>query len=288
MWTEGPSIGPAGTSGILGAADHAINRLKTLGISSTQHSRLERARTLVQDTQDRGSLPNNQAELAEATRTIYELYWVSRALGTAQAPVAGVLREKLALVLTGPNVPDDETDGSIVARSTQFELFVGGWLAAGGIRVRLAEPDLLMEFNGEWIGVAAKRVKSRKKLVQRTKDAVKQVEGTTETGMVALNVDRLLGNVKLSRDSQARGAQFEAEVPELAAALTFVESRPRIKALLVLGFSYKWIEEGGTPRLDMTAFYKWQFFPNDDAEHAYVESFQADFVRLLGQRLQRF
>jgi hypothetical protein len=184
-------------------------------------------------------------------------------------------------------VPDDETDRTIIARNTQFELFVGAWLAAGGVEVRLAEPDLVILFNNEWVGVAAKRVRSRRKVVRRTERAIKQVEARTRIGMVALNVDHLLGDLALDGDVVDRGALFEAQVPELADAIRVAQSHPSIKALLALGFHFAWEREGETPRLEMSSFYNWQFFPNNDAEFEYVQRFQAEFARVQDARLHR-
>ena len=81
--------------------------------------------------------------------------------------------------------------------------------------------------------------------------------------------------------------RFIAQVPELAQALSLVEGEAHIMALLVLGFHFAWAQDHERPRIDMSSFCSWQFFPNTDAEEAYVKQFQEEFSRVQGERLGR-
>lgn len=113
-----------------------------MSIPFAESSRLGRAIGYVRAAHDRGADQATASVLAEATRTIFETHWIARALGSGGRPGRG-LANSLARMLGGPDLPDDEDENSSRPRNTQFELFVGAWLVAGGVLVRHGEPDLL-------------------------------------------------------------------------------------------------------------------------------------------------
>lgn len=199
-WFTGPSAGLAGATGVLRAADYAIRRLQEVGIRLTPNSRLARARARVASAKGGRAGETADPLLAEATRTVYELYFITRAMGGTGTPSEDLL-ERWEHILGGPDLPGDETDSSSKARNTQFELFVGAWLSAGGVPVRWEEPDLRMLYYGQELGVVVKRVRSRAKFVRRACDGADQIEEHTAVGVVAINVDHLLDELPQSQDT---------------------------------------------------------------------------------------
>lgn len=238
-WFTGPSAGLAGATGVLRAADYATQRLRELGIRLPPNSRLDRARARVASAKDGSAGEIADPLLAEATRTVYELYFITRAMGGKGTPDKDLL-ERWGHILGGPDLPGDETDSSAKARNTQFELFVGAWLTAGGVPVRLEEPDLRMLYYGQELGIAVKRVRSRAKFVGRACDGAEQIEEHTEAGVVAINVDHLLDGLPQSQDSFTLGRHFDDCVPEYDLALDRLRSRNAVKAFAAMGTQVAW------------------------------------------------
>jgi hypothetical protein len=209
------------------AASYALERFAQRRIAIPQRSRLERARAIVQLAHAQRSPPPSRAHVAEATRTIFEMFWIARSLKQSNERPEKDFARKLAAMLAGPDLPRDEDDNSSKARNLQFELFVGAWLTAGGVSVCPGEPDLLMLYLGERIGVPAKRVRSRRKFLPRVKAAAKQLRSHKLNGIVAINVDCFLDSLHFTEEGNDDVvAQFERQVPELKAAKTLLGQMP--------------------------------------------------------------
>ncbi len=286
-WTEGPGVGPAGSSGILAAADFAISRLAALGIKLPPGSRFQLMRSAVDKAHNHiGPFPSSDV-LSEATRSIFELYLISRCLTADGCPLSDTLDTTIRKILEGPALPQDETERNSAARNFQFELFVGAWLKAGGVEVRMAEPDLQMMFLGQPIGVAAKRVTSRKQLVRRVKDAVEQIEASGMDGLIAINVDPLIDELKLTGSREDIVRTFEAAVPELGHALALAARHPSVVGVLALGMHVAWEEADPKPRVIMSSFVDWKFFPHDAEEETKINAFFTEFRETHDARMKK-
>lgn len=288
QWVKSLLVKSAGSTNIVGAADYALDRLKALEIQIPRDSRLDRARRHVDALHDPSkSKPSNEL-LAEAARSIFEMYWITRALGALTGHLDGPLATKLREMLAGPDLPRDENDSSCRSRNTQFELFFGAWLTAGGIAVDLGEPDLLMEFAGTRIGVAAKRVSSRKTIQQRIRKGIKQIAKHTGAGIIALNVDRLLGELPPTEDEEALGSAFDQQFPEFDDALAMIEKSGSANGIVAMGLQLRWDLSGALPRLQMGSFCKARFVVSSDAEDARIKTWWRAFQNLQRQRLDAF
>jgi hypothetical protein len=73
------------------------------------------------------------------------------------------------------------------ARDTQFELYTAARLALGGLRTELAEPDIVIELEGERVGVAAKRPRSTAGIKSAIQKAGRQVRKATARGYLAID-----------------------------------------------------------------------------------------------------
>jgi len=226
--------------------------------------------------------------LAEATRTIFETYWIARALGGRNGRPDNDLTNRLARMLSGPDLPDDENENSSRPRNTQFELFVGAWLTSGGVPVTLGEPDLVAVIVGEEVGVAAKRIRSRSKILRRVVEAADQVEARTGVGLVVVNVDAFLDELPAIQDPEKLGQQFDRAVPEYQRALEALTKRPAIRGLMALGTRVGWAPDADPPRLDMGLFCKYRAFTASPAEATAVDAFWAEFDRTQAERMRSF
>lgn len=286
-WRRGPATGPAGTTAILDAADYGVARLRAMSIPFPESGRLGRAIAYVRAAHERGANQASDSILAEATRTIFETYWITRALGGGGRPDRD-LTNSLARMLGGPDLPDDEDENSSRPRNTQFELFVGAWLAAGGVPVRHAEPDLVAVILNEGLGVAVKRIRSRSKIIRRMKEAAVQIEQRTKVGIVVVNVDALLDELPGTPDPEELGRQFDEAFPEYQQGVETLIDRPGIRGLMALGTRVGWARGVSPPRLDLGMFCKYRAFTDSAAEARAVDEFWEQFDRAQTDRLMRF
>jgi hypothetical protein len=72
-------------------------------------------------------------------------------------------------------------------RDFQFELYIAGLFSKAGIPVHQKEPDIICDMDGFIFGVAAKRIKSKKKIYARIKEASSQIVKSRIPGIIALD-----------------------------------------------------------------------------------------------------
>lgn len=78
------------------------------------------------------------------------------------------------------------------AKDSLWELELLRTLADHRIEVEIAEPDLVVSFQGVRVGVACKKVYSEGNFSKVLSNAIGQIERETDFGIVALNIDDLL------------------------------------------------------------------------------------------------
>jgi hypothetical protein len=81
------------------------------------------------------------------------------------------------------------------ARNIQFELLTAARFVLGHVGVREGEPDMIISFGAESVGVAAKRLTSlsESQVRKRVHAAIRQIERTPYRGIVAVNLEGRLG-----------------------------------------------------------------------------------------------
>lgn len=288
-WDRGPDVGPAGSGGILVACDRAFERLQQLGVAIPPGSRFQLARKAVDEAHQRkGGFPSAEV-MVESTRAIFELYWIVRALG-GMKELPKRLRVELKDMMKGPRLPQDENDRNSHGRNIQFQLFVGAFLASGGVEVVSAEPDLIVNYFGHAVGVAAKRVFSRKKFLPNVKAAIEQIESSGRSGFVAVNVDRLIDDLAL-QPTENLTERFDREVTELPEALKLVQAHNTVGGLIALGMHVAWqsgTDEHPRPRVQMSEFCYWRLIPHEGITGGDVKTYLADFRARQAAHLKAF
>lgn len=289
-WRRGPQIGAAGSGSILRSADHALQRFRAIGIPIPSPCRLESAREIVERFHRDPTDQPDRLLLGEATRTIFEFYYIARASGGESGVADRRLRDTLGNALSGPLDPREEDDETARPRNTQLELFVGAWLTSGGAPIRQGEPDLLLQMEDTWHGIAVKRVRSRRKLITRVREAAEQVKRRTGTGMVAIGVDAFVEDVPTGLEPPEAGRSFMEAIPELMSAHDLLMSQPHIRGFIVLGARYEWSNAEGEerPRLAMNTFTQFRLFANSDDEKRRGDAWLEEFDRVQRDRMTRF
>ena len=100
------------------------------------------------------------------------------------------IREALEALLDGSiNILDNHRTK---AKDTQWELDVYYLLKLHGLKVKLDEPDITVDIDGDSVGIACKKFYSESNVSKVTSEAVKQIERTGGAGIVAMNLDAIV------------------------------------------------------------------------------------------------
>jgi hypothetical protein len=259
---------PFGPTGLIAAIDWTRERLSAFGIPFPAGNRLQKARSLLTDVQDRRVILTSDADdaldrVTEAQWTILEQYIITRALGRATYQLGSLKRRKLEEMLSGATLPED--DRNHLARNTQFELYVAGLFTMGDVRATLAEPDLLIDYGGVQRGVAAKRVRSLRQAVRRADDAAEQLEANHVRGFVAVNVDVLL---KTTAGGPGPAATLSERLDLIETIERRMAERDHVIGTLILGRDCVWSFADERPRADVSHSYRFTVHPRSDNDEA--------------------
>lgn len=285
-WQLTPGPGLSGSVAIGICARYAERRFAQLKVSSSTPNRLQRARQALEALRGVPPEPADLVKFRDATRTIHDQYYIARALRGDPAKLHLGLKKQLARMLGGPDLAQDEDHNSSQARNVQFELLVGAWLTSGGARVRSAEPDLRVMIGDEDVGVAVKRVRSKKRLSKRLNEAVAQIEKSPGRGIIAICVDSWLDELPLEANSEELGAQFDRSFPEFDAHLDRLSDNERVYGLLAIGTRAGWDLTSVPPSLHFGTFTKFRTIArrDNDAEvfRRFWDSWQALHAKNMG------
>ncbi|NRF94828.1 hypothetical protein HQN89_28460 [Paenibacillus frigoriresistens] len=173
------------------------------------------------------------SELLEGMRDFFELKSIVSSPEILRCSV-----DELKLMLSGSSLPSE--DSNSIARDNQYQLFLASRFSNSGMNVKCVEPDFSFEYEGITYSVAAKRIKSRKKIHERIKEAEKQIMQFEHDGFIALSLDRLLesDNPYILTNNPDDLANLTNElllglVKELFPAKYFEERSKRIKGIIV-------------------------------------------------------
>src|SRR5262249_19728527 len=122
--------------------------------------------------------------LHQARHELEQLYLIVSEL--FRPPPLSKLDGPLQKLLAGHALPQSERH--TISRDTQFELYIAAVFRRAGYEVQLEEPDVLVKVRGSWVGIAAKRPKTPKKIERRLREGRKQIERLGKPGIVAIDV----------------------------------------------------------------------------------------------------
>ena len=119
------------------------------------------------------------------------------------------------------------TERTSRARDCQFETYCGALCRMAQLEPRFTEPDVVAKVEGVSLGIAAKRVKSRKRINERVRQATNQIEQRRKPGVIMIHASiaahddlrlwRLdLANVRSKASAITEGICDEIKRAELA------------------------------------------------------------------------
>lgn len=172
-------------------AEAVIGHLEGMGIRVPAASRLQSYASrlrLFADSPGRGD-PKNPEDLEllfQASLEVTELWMILDQFASSAQESA--VAEKLKVIVKDPLLPSGGGD-TTRGRDTQFEMYIASIFKSGGLDVTLGEPDVLLDLNGFRVGLAAKRLKSIKKLKARVRSASGQIVRARVPGIIFLDLE---------------------------------------------------------------------------------------------------
>ena len=258
--------GSLGSGALVVLADGSLQAFAARGVPLPPGNRASRALEVIEESHD-GRLkvtrddPKTLALIADAVRDAWEFYLIARALPLQRdADLDGKLKVMLR-----------ESKRSSKPRDFQFEQVVGVLFAMAGVLARPAEPDLRFLLNDQEWGVAVKRVRSVRKLAERTTKAREQLEGQGLRGFIAVNVDAFLADVPANRDPTEVGQAFDKAVARLHNLLPELGRQRALLGIMIIGVVAGWEFDRDKPHVFHPLIFQGRYLGDDAQDHAVAD-----------------
>lgn len=230
--------------------------------------------------------PSTCRETGEALRTLWEAFFIMHAALDRKWQRDPFPNELLRYMLKGAPIAQGESNPD--ARAKEFELYVAAMFAAARADVQAGEPDLRFLYHGEYLGVAAKRVRSVEidTLVKDMRDGGDQIARQGLRGFLALNLDAYLDSLDITVAGEALGASFNRSVEAAHGELLRLTYRPII-GVMILGNRVEWVFDEAKPSIRWTSPTQVLGFSELEPEERFREYFDTHFTPRLEAGLSR-
>lgn len=280
---------PLSADGLLHGAQTALQHYAKNDIPLPNGHRLQLAVKLLKDIVAGRIRVENHTSQAELNRirdayvTSLEHSIIARSLIPRAGDAGSAIRRKIIDSLSG--APLENQDRNPIGRNTQFELFVAAILTMGNAIVHLGEPDLLLMYGSQLVGIAAKRVQSEKKIVDRAVDAANQIQRLGIFGFVAINLDSI--SREIATDVSNTATELQEKYPVLCDIDSALSKRPQVLGRLVFIRKAMWDEttDQRTLRLGIR-FFGWAYTDRPHP-HGDPHSFFECLVSTVGRRFEK-
>lgn len=248
-WTSSP-LAAIGSRQVVAQADWTRYQMERLGVRVPGGCRLLNARKLLDDlNRDAARLVGASDDflirVAEANRTLSEYYTIMYAALCRNGCRFLRRPEILQGAIGGADVAAEDRNPQ--ARNTQFELYAAASLGLASADLRWGEPDFLLNFCGEYVGVAAKRMSSasHNALRDQVTDAAKQIAKHGPRGFIAINIDVHYIGTELPQNDAERFTAFDKRTDlVLGAAHQELRQRREVMGVLIFGYAQTWLRIG--------------------------------------------
>lgn len=184
----------------------------------------------------------------------------------------------------------DAEGKDVEPRNVQFELYVAALLNLTGLSVAQGEPDMLYHDGRDWVGVAAKRIKSMRddQVARNVKKARAQIADSKKPGWIALNFDTRFVDVDPLVEQDALLKQFERVFDQANRALIEIQNTKMILGFMIFGHCTSWRREEDGTRSFHTAYpLHWVRWADSDLEQERFEHFCDLWMDRLTNRMER-
>lgn len=263
--------GPLQVGKLVARGRETLAHLARLGVRIPTPNRLDAAIHVLEDFNEGRLLvkeddPNTQRRVLEALRDVWEAFLIlyTRLDRRKFASVFPV--DELQYLVLGADSASEEGDPK--PRSSQFEMTVAARLILGGADVRREEPDLRFLYFGEYVGVAAKRIRrNRVRTVEEAlRDATHQLTRQGVRGFIAFSVDPWLDGLRMRDGVEAYWREFNLQLADIHQLIARTDDTPYVMGVFLFGHASGWRFENGEPRLEWSEGLQIARFSNDPVE----------------------
>lgn len=281
-----------GSAALEARGSDVIKLLGEQGVKIPKGNRVERAVERIARVNENPSLLASMSDteadlLLHASRDIFDAFLVTWTL--VEKPDYAYLfpNEKLSQLFEGADSPLD--DANATPRNIQFELVVGAHLALGEATLVAEEPDYVLAYDTDAVGIAVKRLSSVKPatLEKRLRDGARQIQKHTDHGFVAVNLDAWIEDLS-GDDADAVGAQFERQLREAYERIAKVAKlKDHLMGVLVFGTWLRWHRSEGKRTLQWRNPFQFIGFTDSASEEAVFDEYFSGLRRAWEQNFSK-
>lgn len=222
-----------------------------------------------------------------AYRLAWETFLIVAAAREDHQNVASPYTQERLMTFSGGPLEAEGRDGS--PRDVQFELNVATRFRLASCTVYDGEPDILLLYGRETVGIAAKRIRSLnpKQLRRHAKKAAAQIDDSQMRGWVALNLDTRFGDIVYDGgDGSTLPARFTAAFDAVSEALDEIQS-PNVIGHMMFGYSERLQPTIRTDpaRLHFEVPFRWMCIPRGDGDEALFSEFSRGWAERFDRRM---
>lgn len=211
---------------------------------------------------------------------------VAAALEDRRNDASPYTQKRLARFVRGP-LEGEGRDGR--PRDVQFELTVATHFRLASCTVCDGEPDILLLFGQEMVGIAAKRVRSLNptQLRRHAKKAAEQIGNSKMRGWVAINLDTRVEEIVYdAADGGAVTAEFSRAFDAVSEMLTAIGSR-NVLGHMMFGYLASWQPAVGSDPagLHFGMPFRWMCIPRRDGDEELFNTFSRRWAERFDQRM---
>jgi len=167
-------------------------------------------------------------------------------------------------------------------------LWLAAWFTAGEKPIHYEEPDLRLAYRFHWNGVAAKRIQSPSKILQRVREGAGQVKKRVGCGFIALSIDNYSPGFVPRFTRVRKGNSLLKRLPELDQAADWcAEHAHWIHGLLIFGFMTIWRLGRSPVHANMSFPTRIVYLPEDSVEHEHLKAYFDELISLYRNRMKR-
>jgi hypothetical protein len=273
-WADLPQQRPLGSSALAGRLKVALELLRQDGFKIPPKCRARNALQFLDDITSETIFahredPTFHRKLAAHHRLAWELFLIVYAADLSRRADTPFLRRKIAEILRGADVEEGRDSH---ARDTQFELATAAQFRLGGVGVYAGEPDLMIDFGRERVGVAAKRIRSPRPdtLDQRINSAISQIQRSGHRGFIALNIDQRFsrGDLPFNRPEMLEAMH---DIFESVGGYRAAHAHPEVLGVMLFGYSARLTvspDSAEPSALQVTAPFRFERWVDDESHEA--------------------
>jgi hypothetical protein len=271
-------FGPLSLPKLIHRGGETVDKLKGLGVAVPRPNRLERALELLtqfdsDELHIREDDPETQVRVADALRDVWEAFLIVYTRLNRPRQAHMLPADELRYLVLGSDTTAEERNPK--PRSSQFEMMVAARLILGGADLRREEPDIRFLFHGEYIGLAAKRIRKARTatVYDALRDATHQLADRKVMGFIAFALDSWVKGLHLRDGADEYGLEFERQLQEVRNLIARTPDNEYVLGVMLFAHDVGWRFEQRRPQIDWSEGLQIARFSDEEQEAIRTEQF---------------